>query len=260
MNEIPRTVRFPGTGSLAALCALAVFALLVPAGFAKENAVELPEEVDRILKDMSGYLRSIEEFTFQADVLFDEVFPSGQVIQHGAELKAAVHRPDKLAARFLGDRRSRTVWLDGSTFTILSPDVGVYTETKVPAKIDAALDHLMEKFDVSMPLADFVSEDVYGSLTANIERASYIGKAVVDGRSCDHIACTQELIDWQLWVEDGIRRLPRKIVIHYKAAPGVPVYIAQFSEWDLGARLPALLFKPNLPLDAVKIDLLEVSK
>jgi len=252
-----RTENSPWKKTAASLAALT---LVIPSAFAAEESTALPAEVDRILKNMSDYLGSVDEFTFQADILFDEVLPSGQAIQHGAEVKAAVHRPDKLAGKFESDTASRTMWYDGKTVTMLDADKEVFATASVPDKIDAALDHLMEKYGFSMPLADFVSDDVYKSLTAHVGHASYIGKTNVGGRTCDHLAFSQDAIDWQLWVEDGIRRLPRKIVITYKLEPGEPIYMAEFSNWDLGASLPALLFTAAPPADATRIDLLEVEK
>ena len=88
----------------------------------------------------------------------------------------------------------------------------------------------------------------------------YVGKALVDGEICDHIACREQYIDWQLWVADGVRRLPVKIVIDYKGVRGRPSYMAKITDWDIDGKLPAGLFSPNLPPGATKIDLLEIER
>ena len=47
-----------------------------PAATAPAPAVA--EQADRLIKEMSAYIGSANEFTFHADVTFDHVLPSGQ--------------------------------------------------------------------------------------------------------------------------------------------------------------------------------------
>ena len=41
-------------------------------------APAVAEQADRLIKEMSAYIGSANEFTFHADVMFDHVLPSGQ--------------------------------------------------------------------------------------------------------------------------------------------------------------------------------------
>jgi hypothetical protein len=209
---------------------------------------------------MATYLEGVEQFTFHADVLCDEVLDSEQSIQQGATFKAAVHRPNKLAGRIVSADNSRTLWYNGKTVTLYNQALGVTAQAEAPDTTGKALDNHMEKYNISMPFADFVSENIYENLLGDVDSAFLVGKAIVNGRSCDHIACSQNVIDWQIWIEDGVRRLPRQVVITYKMLPGAPQFMAQFSEWDLNARLPAFLFEANPPADAEKIEMLEITK
>ena len=47
--------------------------------------------------------------------------------------------------------------------------LGVYATEVVPADIDSAMDHLMEKYGFSPPLVDLVYEDPYQILIENAE-------------------------------------------------------------------------------------------
>src|SRR5579862_1841374 len=40
------------------------------------------EQADRLLKQMSDYIGSADQFTFHADISFDHVLPSGQKLQY----------------------------------------------------------------------------------------------------------------------------------------------------------------------------------
>jgi len=53
-------------------------------------APAVSEPADRLIKEMSAYIGSAKEFTFQADVTFDHVLPSGQKLQF------SVQRPGRI--------------------------------------------------------------------------------------------------------------------------------------------------------------------
>ena len=48
-------------------------------------APAVSEPADRLIKEMSAYIGSAKEFTFQADVTFDHVLPSGQKLQFSVQ-------------------------------------------------------------------------------------------------------------------------------------------------------------------------------
>ena len=170
---------------------------------------------DRILREMSEYLKTAREFTFHADVAYDSVLPSGQKIQYGGAVDVAVRRPDRLRAEYRGDQRKRRAVYDGRKFTVNDLAANVYTVTEVPPEIGAAVDTVFEKYGFSAPLADFVYADVYRALMENARTGFLVGEHSVDGTPCQHLAFSQESIDWQIWIEDGPRPLPRKFLITY---------------------------------------------
>ena len=53
-----------------------------------------------------------------------------------------------------------------------------------------------------------------------------LGSGVINGVECDYLAFRTEDVDWQIWVEDGERALPRKVVITFKDQPGYPQFVA----------------------------------
>ena len=225
-----------------------------------QDGFEIPDEVDDVLKSMSTFVGEVGKFSFTAEVLFDEVLPSGQKIEHNADITVITSRPDHLAARFVGEENVRSLWIAGEKLTALHETNGVYSKIKVPSGNGPALDHLMKNYDVSLPLADFVIENAYESLVSNVDEAIYAGLTEIDGHDCHHIACSQEFIDWQLWIDDGLEPFPRKVVITYKAVPGAPRYSATFNEWDLDGEFSDSVFDSKIPSDAVKIDMLKTDR
>jgi hypothetical protein len=248
-----------GASFLAAL-ALASGLLAAGAGFAKDEGVQHKPVVDTradfLLRAMSDYLSGAESFTVRAKINFDDVLPSGQKIQLGAVQDIAVRRPDRVYTEYDGDAGAKRFWYDGKSITMYDAAADVYATAPMPAKIDAALDQLMKKYDFSPPLSDLLYSDPYATLKPYADFGAYLGERTVDGTRCHHLAFVAPNIDWQIWIEDGTEVVPCKMVITYKNLPGAPQFEATFSDWDFGARLIDAQFAPKVPPGTAKIDFL----
>jgi hypothetical protein len=247
------------------LCWAAGFGL-ISADESKTSEVEdtpvVGPRTDKLLRAMGDYLKTAKQFSFHAEITFDDMLPSGQKIQYSASNDIAVHRPDRVYAESQRDQGNMRFWYDGKNITLQNDSNGVYAEVPVPAVIDAALDHLMEKYGFSPPLVDFIYQDPYNTLIENVEFGFYVGLHNVAGIRCHHLAFVQKNIDWQIWIEDGKQMVPRKLTITYKNEPESPQFTAVLSEWDLDARLPEALFNANLTSTAnfEKIEFLDITK
>lgn len=60
------------------------------------------EQANRLLKQMSDYIGSADQFTFHADISFDHLLPSGQKLQFSAAEDVALQRPGRLLRRVAG--------------------------------------------------------------------------------------------------------------------------------------------------------------
>ena len=212
---------------------------------------------DRILRQMGEYLRGAKEFTFRTEVAYDTLLPNGQKIQYGGQAKISVHRPDKLLVQFDGEERKSRIFYDGRTFTILDERLNVYSVTDVPPTIDDAIDQVVAMYGFSPPIADFVYADPYKVLSENVDTGFKVGQSLIDGVTCHHLAFRQDAIDWQIWIAQGGRPVPRKLVITYKQEPGSPQYTARLSDWNFQPRLAESGFTFHPPDGADKIDFLK---
>ncbi len=237
-----------------------LLAILIIGGGVLSNAVagasDVGAQADRILRQMSEYLRTAGEFTFHADISYDAVLTSGGKIQYGGTADISVRRPNRLHVAYRGDERHSRVFFDGQTITLYDVAVGVYAVTAVPAEIDKAVDFIFDKYGFSVPIADLVYADPYATLTEKVQSGSLVGRHAVDGTPAYHLAFTQETIDWQIWIEDGPRPLPRKLVITYKNEPGSPQYAARLSGWDFQPRLSDHYFQFHPPAGASEMEFL----
>jgi hypothetical protein len=196
-----------------------------------------------VLKAMSDYMKTVKQFSFRGEISFDDVLPTGQKIQYSAENQVAIRRPDRVYAEMQGDAGNKRFWYNGKKATLVDGGLGVYaTVDDVPTELGALMDHLMEKYHFSPPLADLVYPDLYDAMIDNVQFGIYVGLHDVEGIRCHHLAFVQKYIDWQIWIEDGLQMVPRKVVITYKALPESPQYTAILTDWDLNARFSDILF------------------
>ncbi len=238
-----------------------VCAAETPSGKVTDKPV-IGSRTDKLLRAMGDYLKTAGQFSFHAEITFDDMLPSGQKIQYTASNDVAVRRPNRVYAESQGDQGNLRFWYDGENITLQNEGIGVYAKVPVPAVIDDAMDHLMEKYGFSPPLIDFIYQDPYNTLIENVGFGFYVGLHNVEGIRCHHLAFVQKNINWQIWIEDGKQMVPRKLVITYHNEPESPQYIAVLSDWDLDAKLPDTLFNADLISTAnlEKIEFLKITK
>ncbi len=228
----------------------------VQTGVAADEAVGVEEQADRILFDMGKYLKTAREFTFLADISYDSVETSGEKIEYGGVANVSVRRPDRFHVEYAGDERQTQVIFDGRTFTLYNKAAKVYARKEIASEIDAAIDLVFERLGFSVPIADLIYADPYSVLIEKVKSGFLVGLHPVDGTPCHHLAFSQEAIDWQIWIEDGPRPVPLKLVITYKDEPGSPKYTARLSGWDFQPRISDHYFEFHPPAGADKIEFL----
>ena len=207
---------------------------------------------------MSDCLGGAKFFSVKAEIWQDVELRSGQRVQAGRNVEVQVRRPDRLHAEVHSTRRNRAMYYDGKSLTLANRAQNFYGSVPVPDSLDKALDAAAEHFGLAMPLEDFLVSNPYKSAMEQVTAGTDLGPVTVLGVSCEHLAFSRGTIDWQIWIEDGPRSVPRKFVITYKDEEGSPQFTAIFSDWDFQTPLPDFLFKFDPPLGASKIDVAEI--
>jgi hypothetical protein len=211
------------------------------------------EQVERLLRQMSDYIGSADQFTFHADVSFDHVLPSGQKLQYSAAEDVVLQRPARLYVEWRGDLGDRQFWYDGKSITLYDPATPFYATEAAPPEIDTMLDRLVPQLDFAPPLADFLYHDPYRSVRRNLQYGVYLGLNDVNGRSCHTLAFQEQDIDWQIWIDTGPQLTPCKLVITYKTQPAQPQFTAVFTDWNFAPRIAEPVFTADVPPGAEKI-------
>jgi len=235
----------------------AMLPLITLPTFAAEDK-SIDPRADELIKRMGEYLGQAKFFSVNAEIWQDIQLASGQQIQAGRTLDLQVRRPNRLRAEVHSPRRNRELVYDGSSITLLNRAQNFYGTIHAPGNIDDAMDAASEKFGIAMPLEDFVTSDPHKDLLEKVTSGRDIGAVTVMSVPCEHLVFTQEHIDWQVWIENGAKPVPRKFVITYKDEPDSPEFTAIFSNWDFNTQLPDFLFKFEPPPGSSQIEVKEM--
>ena len=147
---------------------------------------------------------------------------------------------------------------DGKTVSALGKNINAYTQFKAAGSIDQLITKLRGMNLIVAPGADLLGSRIFDDLMADVIVAKHIGRGVIDGVECEHLAFRTMDIDWQLWVEVGDRPIPRKYVITSKGVGGAPQYTLRIKEWktDGPAVADAFVFTPPQGANKVALDAL----
>ncbi len=116
---------------------------MILAFFTVPNAVKsadqppaIEPEAAQILRQMSDYLGSLEQFTFRAEITIDRVTQSGQKLQSGAQADIAIERPNRFRVNRKGDVVDQEFYYDGRTLTLYGKQVNYYANMRVSESVD----------------------------------------------------------------------------------------------------------------------------
>ena len=213
-----------------------------------------------VLKQMSDYIAAAKQFSFHGEVTEEEVLSSGVKLQLAASVEVVVQRPNRIWADVRDDYNHKRFWYDGRSMTMLTVPANLYAASTAPPHIDAALNLALERHGIALPLEDFLFSSPYEVLMKEVTGGFYAGLHAVNGVACHHLVFTQEQIDWQIWIEEGRQKVPRKLVITNKNEPGMPQFIAYLSDWDFSPHVPEQMFVFEVPPGAEEIEFLEFSE
>ena len=191
----------------------------------------------------ANFLADQSSFRVVADITFDVLQSDGRLLEFGERREITIRRPDRVRVDTIQrDGDVRTLYFDGSAISIDLPEHRAFVNKKMPGTLYAALEYLSEEFDAPVPLANLFSENFAAPLEDQISAGHYVGQAVIDGRSCEHLAFRLPEVDVQLWIEEGDRPLVARIVITHKHDDGNPQFRATLRDWDLTLETPEALF------------------
>jgi hypothetical protein len=162
-------------------------------------------------------------------------------------------RPDKFRGYRIGGYAEVELVFDGKTASVLGKSLNAYAQIEMPGTTDQMITAMRAGHGVAMPFGDFLLSRSYDVLVADVLGAKHIGRGVIDGVECEHLAFRNGETDWQVWVEVGPKPMPRKIIITSKTMAAAPQYTVRIKTWktDVTPAAGAFTFVP--PAGAKKL-------
>ena len=219
-----------------------------------EEKQSIEPEAARIFKAALERIGGAQSFTFRAEVTKDSSLPSGQKIQFPGMLEVAVRRPNGLWNSFEGEQRTASSWYDGKTFTLLNGGKNVYARWPAPERLDDLLGVMRDKLGFTPPLARLLRDNLAATTLAKVTSGFIVGRAVIGGTPCRHLAFRGEKTDWQVWVSEVGDPVLKRIVITQKQEAAFPQYTATFLAWDFAPRLTDATFRFTPPQGAIQCE------
>ena len=240
--------RWRGAGAAGWLAGLAAVALAVPgiaaakptaaktaakpaAAAESPKTAQLSPEAKAALRSMSEYLRSLQSFEVTADGTGEVVDKFGQKLEFGAQLHYLVGLPDKLFAEVTTGERHRQIYYDGHKLTVVAVGAGYYTDVPMTGALPDLLAKASEEYGIELPLqALFRWGDTKRPIAYPLSGFK-VGTAKCGTATCDQYAYRQAGLDWQLWLRQGDKPLPVRLVFTDVASKARPQIAADLT-WN----------------------------
>jgi len=229
-------------------------ALAMTLGIAVGARAQNESDAGKILKAMSDYVMNAKTVSAKFDASIEVITPELQKIQFNSSGTLLSEPPNKVRATRTGGYADAEFFFDGKTFTVLDKAHNRFAQSTTTGSVDQLISKLRTEYFVEAPGADLLASNPYNQLMAGVLDAKHIGRAVIDGVECEHLAFRNHDVDWQIWIEVGAKPIPRKYVITSKTVAGAPQYTLLVKDWKAGVAVGPDAFSFKVPAGAKKVE------
>jgi hypothetical protein len=220
---------------------------------AQDSGVRQDARAIEVLKSMSAYTASLDRVAIKGVSFSDARLGRGLMVSNSTEVKVSIDRPGSLHISSFDGVQNKELFFHDGTLTVFNSGKGYYAQASIPKEIEAAIEFALEELEVEAPLMDLIHQDASAHLIGSQETILYLtDKSRIAGADCHHIAIRGAETDIQLWVEEGDRPLPRKIMITSKWEGGSPRFTSNLM-WDLNPDFDQDRFKFKAPEGSINI-------
>lgn len=219
--------------------------LLLAAASGAHAAERDPQALDA-LQRMGHYLRSLPAFHVSGTSATEYVLEDGQKFRIDGTVDYLAKAPSQLRARIANAGQARELYVDGKQLTVYSPRLKYYASAPLQGDLQSLLRDTETRYDVHLPLADLFWFGTAQAPLNAVLAASVVGPARIDGQATTQYAFRQQGVDWQVWIDDGAKPLPRRFVITDTTDAARPQYTADL-RWQASPQIAAqdFTFKPG---------------
>ena len=210
-----------------------------------------------ILQNMARTLAKAKQFSVTLSSSYDAPQENGQMVEFGALREIQVKRPDKLRVDVQkSDGDQRIMVFDGRQIIVHNVAENVYAKAEKAGTVDDAVKYLVGVLQTPLPLARMFLTNIPAELDQLVEEIDYVEQNMLTDVVTDHLAVRTRDVDFQIWISQGEKPLPRRIVITYKNFRGDPQFRADFSNWNLAAKGVKGPFTYSPPKNAEEVPML----
>jgi hypothetical protein len=242
-------------------CVLMTIVVVLIIGIVNGNAAEnqkgyMDPMATKVLENVSDYLAKAKTLSMKATAIDDHVMESGVIVTYAKDVEVYVKRPDKFLAIIVDDNlKQRRIYFDGKSIVRLHVEKNTYQKFSYDGDIDGVLDHIIDNYDLDLPLADLIYNDIAGVMKESIISAEHMGERMVEGVPCHHLSFESTGADWQVWVQKWDKPVLRRFAINFVNTDGNPQYLAMFKEWRINPGLDEQIFTFTPPFGAKEVEI-----
>jgi hypothetical protein len=219
----------------------------------QSKAAQVDPKAVAALAQMSAYLRSIPNFQITLQTQRDDVDVYGQLITLSGGATYKVRRPDAFAIDLALPALAGQYVYDGKTVSVYDAKAGSYATYPAPQTIRETLELAEDKYGATVPLDDLFRWSAGDDRTKVLTAAHFIDKVQLGSQTANHYAFRQPGIDWQIWIADGDKPLPLRVIIVASDDPAKPQFQADLA-WDTSPQFSQTAFAFTPPPNARAID------
>ena len=216
---------------------------------------ESERQARAILKRMGEFIGKTPRFSVNVRGGYDAVQESGQKIEFGETRKITLSRPEN-RLRVEGEHSDGTKVLtvfNGKEITLVDNRNNVYATAPQTGSLDETIIHFVRDLGMRLPLAAMLLSRMSAEFDERVRAIDYVEKTSLYGTPAHHLAARTDTVDFQIWVTDGDKPLPQRVVLTYKEAPGEPQFWALLSDWNLAPTISDATFTAAVPKGAQKV-------
>ena len=239
----PRPPRQPVRVGLVAILLACVAGLFSIAPASAQTAAGAKPDPKAILMGMAEYLSKLQSFSVDVRDNYDTVQKTGQKITYNETRKITVARPDRMRTEVVesnGDQQ--TLVINSKDIALTSQPANVFAQTPSPGTLDQAIVFYVRDLGMRLPFARLLVTTGGAELAAQTRALDYVEKTNILGAPAHHLAGRAQGVDFQVWVTDGDKPLPLKLVLTYVEEKAQPQFRAEFSDWNVAPQVSDATF------------------
>ncbi|MDG3583921.1 DUF2092 domain-containing protein [Galbibacter pacificus] len=234
------------------LCCLSVFYMF------GQNSKVIDSAAIHILDKMGESIGKIHSCNFQISRALDNDGMFGME-KHFYFDDITMVGPDKMLVKTRSADRNRNYYYNGSKFIYYSLDENNYCVVDAPNTIIKMIDSLHKKFSIRFPAADVFYPSLTDDLLEEFPTIVYNGTETIDDVECQEILASNNKMNFQLWITNDEKALPKKIVIIHKDGDRQQ-YEATFKNWKINTDVEDTIFNFYPPEGSKNISIMATSK